>query len=214
MKVDMHLHTRGSYDCLTDPERVLECAAARGVDVVCVTDHDTIETAVALQARYPQRVIVGEEVKTAEGVDIIGLFMREAVPRHTPAVETCRRIREQGALVYVPHPFAPGKGGGGAVLQQIAEWIDAFEGFNGRIHDPALNQRAVDWARARDLPLGAGSDAHTPGEVARAYVEMPDAVLEPGAFLDALRQGTIHGRSASWLVHAASTYAKWRKRLW
>ena len=213
MKVDMHLHTEGSFDCLSDPYRVVECALERGLDMICVTDHNEIAVAQELNNRYPDRIIVGEEVKTAEAVDIIGLFLREVIPKGTPARETCERIHEQGGIVYVPHPFAGGKGGGGRILPQIEAFIDAFEGFNARIHAQALNDKAVEWASARGVPLGAGSDAHTLAEVGRAWVELPRFEPEPRAFLAALRHGTIHGTMSSYAVHLASTWAKLRKKL-
>lgn len=212
MKIDMHLHTRGSFDCLNDPGAVVESAVARGIDRICVTDHNEIDVALELQRAYPGRVIAGEEVKTAERVDIIGLFLSEKIPAGTPARETCERIRGQGGIVYVPHPFAGGKGGGGSILESIEDLIDAFEGFNARIHDPALNERAVAWARARSIPLGAGSDAHTLREVGRAWVEVP-AFEGPAGFIAALRGGVIHGSTSSRLVHIASTWAKVQKRL-
>jgi predicted metal-dependent phosphoesterase TrpH len=212
IRVDMHLHTARSFDCLCDPVAVLEAAAARGVHRICVTDHNEIDAALDLADRYPARVIVGEEVKTAEGVDVIGLFLRERIPAGTPALATCERIHAQDGLVYVPHPFARGKGGGGRILAVIEKHVDIVEGFNARIHSPALNRRAVDWAAARGLPLGAGSDAHTLGEVAAAYVELPSFELRADAFLAALRRGTLHGRLSGRAVHLASTYAKLRKR--
>lgn len=208
MRVDMHVHTRGSFDSRNDPEAVVERALAQGLDRVCITDHNELSVALELAERYPGRVIVGEEVKTGEGVDVIGLFLEEWIPRGTPARETCQRIRAQGGLVYVPHPFAGGKGGGGRILPEIEDLVDAVEGFNARIHDPALNERAQAWGRERDLPLGAGSDAHTLAEVGRAYVELPGFDDDPASFLAALRQGTLHGRSSSRLVHVASTLAK------
>lgn len=208
VRVDMHLHTRISFDCLSDPEAVLDRALAEGLDRICVTDHNEIRAAVDLAGAHPDRVIVGEEVKTAEGVDIIGLYITEWIPKGTPARETCQAIRDQGGLVYVPHPFAGGKGGGGAILPEIEDLIDAMEGFNARIHTPALNDRAQQWARARNLPLGAGSDAHTLGEVGNAWVELPAFNNEPRSFLGALERGTLHGTAASRLVHVASTLAK------
>lgn len=209
----MHLHTRASFDCLSDPHAVLRCARERGLDRICVTDHNEIGTAQELAAAWPDQVIVGEEVKTREGVDIIGLFLSERIPKGTPARETCERIRGQGGLVYVPHPFAAGKGGGGRILPQIEDLVDAFEGFNARIHDPALNARAVTWARERDLPLGAGSDAHTVRELGRAWVELPPFEMNPASFLAALRTGSIQGTLSSHAVHLASIWAKVRKRL-
>jgi len=213
MRVDMHLHTARSFDCLSDPERVLAAADARNIDVICVTDHNEIDAALELKARYPERIIVGEEVKTAEGVDVIGLFIEERIPKGTPARLTCDLIHEQGGIVYMPHPYAGGKGGNGRLLDELGRTIDAVEGFNGRIHKPELNRRAVEWAQSHDLPMGAGSDAHTLKEVGRVYVELPRCRLEPAAFLAALRNGSLHGSSASHLVHIASTYAKLHKKV-
>lgn len=213
LRVDMHLHTSHSFDSLNDPEEVLRVALERGVDRICVTDHNEISAALELKERHPDRIIVGEEVKTAEGVDVIGLYIHERIPKGTPARRTCELIREQGGLVYVPHPFARGKGGGGAILPVIEDLVDIVEGFNARIHFPKLNDAAVEWARARGLPVGAGSDAHTLREVGRGIVELPYFEDEPAAFLEALREGRIEGRLSSWAVHLGSTYAKIRKRL-
>jgi dephospho-CoA kinase len=208
MRLDMHIHTRASFDCRSDPESVLDRALGVGLGRICITDHNELDVALELAQRYPERVIPGEEVKTAEGVDVSGLYLRERIPKGTPARETCERIREQGGLVYVPHPFAGGKGGGGRILPEIADLVDIVEGFNARIHDPALNRRAQAWARERGLPQGGGSDAHTLGEVGAGYVEVPSFPNRPDALLAALRDGRVGGRESSRLVHVASTVAK------
>ena len=207
----MHLHTSRSFDCLNDPLALLDAADARGIDILCVTDHNEIQAALQLKERYPERVIVGEEVKTAEGVDVIGLFIRTLIPKGTPARQTCDIIHEQGGVVYVPHPFARGKGGGGKILSVIQDQVDAVEGFNARLHDQQLNEQAVAWARARGLPLGAGSDAHSMSEIGRAYAELPRFQDNAQSFREALGSATIHGNESSRLVHVASTYAKLHK---
>ena len=209
----MHLHTSRSFDCLNDPLQLLDAAAARGVDMLCVTDHNEIAAALMLKERFPDRIIVGEEVKTAEGVDVIGLFIQTLIPKGTPARQTCDLIHEQGGLVYVPHPFARGKGGGGKILDVIADQVDAVEGFNARLHDQALNEQAVAWARQRGLPLGAGSDAHSLNEIGRAYAELERFTDDAQSFRQALETATIHGTESSRLVHVASTYAKLHKTL-
>jgi dephospho-CoA kinase len=208
MRVDMHVHTRLSFDCLSRPDAVVGAALARGLDRLCITDHNEIEAALELVERFPNRVIPGEEVKTREGVDVIGLYLTEWIPRGTPARETCERIREQGGLVYVPHPFAGGKGGGGGILDEIVDLVDIVEGFNARLHRDSLNRRARDWARERGLPVGAGSDAHTLREIGNGYVELPPFNNDPASFLAALGAGSMQGRESSRLVHLASTLAK------
>ena len=213
IRIDMHLHTNRSFDSLNDPVTLLQVAASRGVNRVCVTDHNQIATALDLKQRFPDQIIVGEEVKTAEGVDVIGLFIHTLIPKGTPARATCDLIHEQGGMVYVPHPFARGKGGGGRILAVIEDQVDAVEGFNARLHDPALNERAVAWARERNLPLGAGSDAHTLAEVGRACVEVPPFRDDAESFRNALMQGTISGQPSSRIVHFGSTYAKVHKKL-
>jgi predicted metal-dependent phosphoesterase TrpH len=210
MKVDMHTHTRRSFDSLNDPEALMACLSARNIDRVCITDHNEIEGALELARAYPHRVVVGEEVKTAERVDVIGLYISTRIPKGTPARRTCELIHAQGGIVYMPHPYAGGKGGDGRLLDELADLIDVVEGFNARLHDQALNDRAVAWARQHGKPVGAGSDAHTLGELGRAWVEVPQCANEPQAFLAALREGTINGTLSSRAVHVASAWAKAR----
>jgi hypothetical protein len=212
-RVDMHLHTSRSFDSRNDPRALMAVATARGIDVLCITDHNEISTALRLKEQYPGRVIVGEEVKTAEGVDIIGLFVEWLIPKRTPARDTCELIHAQGGLVYMPHPFARGKGGDGRILDQVADLVDIVEGFNARLHDQKLNARAMEWAVRHGLPTGAGSDAHTLLEVGRGCVEMPDFEDTPAAFRAAIAHATIRGRESSRFVHVASTYAKLHKKV-
>jgi predicted metal-dependent phosphoesterase TrpH len=181
-RLDLHIHTKASHDCLTDYADVVATAQDRVLDRIAITDHNEIEGALRVRDLAPDLVIVGEEVKTAEGVDVTGLFLSEKIDKGTPAVETAQAIKEQGGLVYVPHPFAGGKGLGDEVLACIEPFVDVVEIFNARIHNPALNEKARRWAVEHDLPGGAGSDAHTLREIGRG--------------------------SSSHLVHLASTWAK------
>lgn len=213
MRVDLHLHTRASWDCRSDPEALLARAAERGVDRLAFTDHNTLAAALEWSQRYPDRVIPGEEVKTAEGIDVIGLYLHEEIPKGTPAREVVERVREQGGVTYLPHPYAAGKGGGGRFAEELAPFMDVVEVFNGRLHPGRLNEPAVDLARRYHRLRGAGSDAHTVGEVAGSYVEVPVHDNSPEALRTALRHGRPAGRTASNLVHLASTWAKVRKKL-
>ncbi len=150
---------------------------------------------------------MGEEVKTAEGTDLSGLFLTKKIPQGMTAHETALAIREQGGLVYVPHPFAGTKGLGEERLAEIEPLVDVVEVFNARVHRPELNRRARAWAEVRGLPGGAGSDAHTLNEIGRGVVEVAQ-YDGPSSFATALREGRVVGRISTRLVHLASTWAK------
>jgi dephospho-CoA kinase len=205
--VDLHMHTNASPDCLSAPADVVHRARAVGLDRIAITDHNEIEGAFEARAIDPELVIIGEEVRTSEGLDLIGLFLSEHIPRGGTFREVAAEIRRQGGIVYVPHPFDSHRGTTEAFLDEVVDCIDAIEGFNARIHDPRRNQRAQNWALAHGFPLGAGSDAHLLSKIGQARVVMP-AFSGPAEFLSALSDGRIEGRASSYLVHLGSTWAK------
>ena len=210
IRVDLHIHTRYSVDSLMTLEEVVEAALAQGLGAVAVTDHDAIEGALALSRTAPFPVIVGEEVDVGDG-EIIGLFLRELIPPGLGPAETIARIRDQGGLVYIPHPFdrhrypLPEP-----ALLTVLQQVDAIEVLNARVTVPAFNERAARFAREHGIPGGAGSDAHTPGEIGRVYVEM-EPFADRDSFLASLARGRIGGRESGRYVHLFSTWAKIRK---
>ncbi len=213
LQVDLHLHTWDSWDCLSDPEAVLERARSQGLHRIAITDHNRLEVALEMARAHPDRVIPGEEVKTAEGIDVIGLYLSEAIPRGTSAHETCRRIREQGGIVYLPHPFAAGKGGSGRFARELAPRVHVVEVFNARLRSRKANRKALELARSHGKLHGAGSDAHTVGEVGNVRLRLPWHPNEPEALLEALAEARVEGRRAPLHVFAASNWAKLRRRL-
>ena len=214
LRVDMHIHSRASFDSLNRPERILEAARARGMDRLVITDHNEIRGALELSRLDPERILVGEEVKTREGVDIIGVFLQELIPKGTSVRDTCERIRDQGGVVYIPHPFDMGRNGAGDFLEDIRDLIDVVEVHNARCWKRGLNQRALEWAKSHGKLVGAGSDAHTIAEIGRGYLEMPSFEPTRDAFLAALENAQVAGQVVSSpLCHLASTYAKVRKLL-
>jgi predicted metal-dependent phosphoesterase TrpH len=213
LRVDLHCHSQASFDCLSRPEEILAAALRRGIDRLAITDHNAIDGARRLHALDPERIVIGEEVKTREGVDIIGLFLRELIPAGTPARETCERIHEQGGVVYMPHPFDRRRAGGGKLLDELAELIDVVEVHNART-SARLNRQAEAWSRRRGTLMGAGSDAHTPAEIGRGYLEAPCFEPNRESFLRALARAEVVGReiSSPW-CRVWSAYARLRKLL-
>jgi len=213
MRMDLHMHTGASWDCLSDPEAVLERALSLGFDRIAITDHDRLDVALRMAEKYPDQVIAGEEVKTAEKIDVIGLYLTEVIPKGTPARETIERIRAQGGIPYLPHPYAGGKGGGGKYADELAPLVDIVEVFNARVHPGRLNAPAQDLAERHGKLRGAGSDAHTVFELGGASVTVPEHPNDPAAFLTAMASAVVDGTTSSNLVHLASTWAKVRKKL-
>lgn len=176
VRVDLHSHTMWSGDSTTTPDEITDAVRAAGIDVMCITDHNAVKGAIELSERLPCRVIVGEEMRTHHG-EIIGLFLSEHIPFGLAPSDAARAIRDQGGVVYVPHPFDP-------MRRNISEQalddlvahglVDAIEVFNAKTSLPSLNRRAADYAASHDLPGGSGSDAHVPLAIGAAYVEMPD----------------------------------------
>ncbi len=194
VRVDCHLHTVASGDAVLTLEQLAERAVPAGLDVVCITDHNVTSAAVTAAGRdLGVRVIVGEEIRTADG-DVIGLFLTERIPYVLPVAEVVARIRAQGGLVYAPHPFDPVRHSLGPVLPGLcaAGAVDIVEVFNAKIEDPGPNDRAAALATAYDLPGGAGSDAHDAPGVGAAYLEMPD-FDGPAGFLAALAHARVTG---------------------
>jgi predicted metal-dependent phosphoesterase TrpH len=216
-RLDMHLHTSASPDCRCAPERVVERAVRLGLDRIVITDHDEIWGALRARDLDPERVLVGEEVRTREGVDVIGILLEHRIAPGQSLAESCAAIREQGGIVYLPHPFDIRRGGGGSWLEQrveVVEMVDVVEVHNARTWRAALDRRADEWAEAHGKLRGAGSDAHTLGEMGRGVVELPDFAPEREAMLAALGRGrVVVARRSSPARSLLSTYATLRGRL-
>jgi predicted metal-dependent phosphoesterase TrpH len=177
----------------------------RGINCIAITDHGTAEGALKMQATAPFKVIVGQEVLTQSG-EVMGLFLKETVPNGLSVEDTVAQIRAQGGLVAIPHPFdrlrlSPLNGHeSGQILPQV----DILEAFNARDVLRSNTSRIQLLAQKYGLRTSAGSDAHTPDEVGRAYVEMPEFET-PEEFLHSLDQGKIVGHRSSPLVHLSTS---------
>jgi predicted metal-dependent phosphoesterase TrpH len=194
VRVDCHLHTVASGDAVTTLDQLAERVAAHRIDVVCITDHNVTSAALEAARRgIGARVILGEEIRTPDG-DVIGLFLAERIPYVLPLAEVTGRIRAQGGLVYVPHPFDRERSSLGPALEGLCAGghVDVIEVFNAKIADQELNRRAAAVAARFGLPGGAGSDAHDPDGIGAAYLEMPD-FDGPASFRSALAAARVVG---------------------
>ncbi len=198
--VDLHMHTDHSYDCATPVEVLLAEARSRGLGAIAVTDHNEISGALEARAKTDGvKVIVGEEVKTAEQGEVIGLFLERKIPRGMTLQETIAEIKHQGGIVYVPHPFdrlhsVPDY----EHLLDVLDDVDALEVFNPRVAISEFNDEAVRFAAKYRIPAGAGSDAHVPQGLGSVRIRMRD-FDGPDEFLESLRDADIVRNPASLL---------------
>ncbi len=209
--VDLHMHTDHSYDCATPVEVLLATAKARGLGAIAVTDHNEISGALEAQAKASGiKVIVGEEVKTADQGEVIGLFLSERIPKGMTLQETIAEIKRQGGIVYVPHPFDRMH----AVpdyehLMTVLDDVDAIEVFNPRVAIHEFNAEAARFAAKYRIPAGAGSDAHVAQGLGSVRIRMPD-FDGPQEFLEALREADIVRTPASLLYVQALKFLQTR----
>lgn len=207
VRVDFHSHTMWSGDSTTTPDELRESVVASGIDVLCITDHNAIRGATELVDQLPCRVVIGEELKTYAG-EIIGLFLEERIPQGIPPEDAARNIREQGGIVYVPHPFDPIRNNlRSDVLDDLvaSDLVDGIEVLNGKTSLKSLNKKASDYATANDLAIGAGSDAHVAEALGAAYMQMPDFDT-PVDFLKSMRLGQPVG-------HYYDPPRRWKPRI-
>jgi len=212
VKVDLHVHSRYSRDSLSPLEGIIKTCQRKGFDIICLTDHNTIEGALRLRDLSPLPVIVGEEIATTRG-EIIAYFLEEWVPPGLSPADAIARVKAQGGVVSVSHPLdrlrreAMRRNN----LMTIIDQVDALEIFNSRCLWPGFNRDAQALAEGRRLLGTAGSDAHTLVEIGCAYLEMP-FFSSRDEFLHSLTQAEVHGRLSFPLVHLSSTFSKKVKR--
>ena len=215
---DLHMHTDHSHDCAVPVPALLDHAESIGLGAIAITDHNVFtgaQEAVQLARDRDLIVIPGEEVKTDSG-EVIGLFLEEEIPRGMSMGDTIAAIREQGGVVYLPHPFdrlhtIPDP----TTLHRHLAEIDVFEVFNARLLFEAMNDEALRFARKYNLTMGAGSDAHVLQGVGTGLVRLR-AFETPEEFLISLRNAEILRRPKSllylqglkWVAQARERRAK------
>ena len=197
---DLHMHTSWSHDCSIEVDELLDHAEAEGLGAIAITDHNVFGGALEAVEKARGReliVIPGEEVKTDDQGEVIGLFLNEEIPRGMSFAETVAAIREQEGIVYLPHPFdrmhaIPFP----ATLHRHLHEIDVLEVYNARLLFEGYNDEAVRFARKYGLPAGAGSDAHVLQGVGTGALRMR-AFEGPEEFMLSVRSAEVLRRPKS-----------------
>ncbi len=213
--VDLHCHSKGSFDSLASPKDMIKAAVDRGLTHLAITDHDRVDMAQEARALAPAEltVIVGEEVKTRDG-DLICLFLDNAIAPGLSALETIAAAREQGGLVGIPHPFDRMRGSllRDAAMASLAPRVDWVEAHNARVVGHG-NEDASLFAREHGLPGIAVSDAHSVMEIGVAYIAVDGDPSTPAGLMAALQTLEVVPGRASYFIRLWTPIAKGVNRL-
>ncbi len=171
---DVHTHTmysgfsEYSYlkypDSMTVPRKSVRVAEKLGLDVLCITDHNTIKGALEAKKYNKDLVVIGEEISSKDG-EIIGLFLQEPVKPYLSGEETIEKIHEQDGVAFAPHPFSGHCWGVGRKLHSFD--LDGLEVFNSLHRDGYSNAIALKNCNGH-AKLG-GSDAHSSCMIGNGY---------------------------------------------
>ena len=205
LAAELHSHSAASHDGRDPVEMLVEQAAAVGLDVLAVTDHDEIDASLAAVELAEEMGIVGIpgiEITSAAG-HVLGLGVDERIDAGLSFRETLDRIHDAGGLAVVPHPFQKSRHGVAphVTAEELAA-ADAIEVFNSRLLTGRGNRKAESFAVNHGLPMVAGSDAHVAEMVGQAVTHVGAEERSREAVLDAIRAGrtSVVGRRTPWRV--------------
>ncbi|QLK25975.1 PHP domain-containing protein [Natrinema zhouii] len=205
LSVELHTHSSLSYDGRDPVELILEQAEAVGLDAIAVTDHDEIDASLEAAELAPDYGLVGipgMEISSQAG-HVLGLGLEEGIPAGLSFESTLEAIHDQGGLAVIPHPFQESRHGVMARIsrEQLALG-DAIEVYNSRLFTGRANRQAERYARSRDLPMTAGSDAHISEMVGQAVTRVDADDRSADAILEAIAAGrtTVEGKRTPWRI--------------
>jgi predicted metal-dependent phosphoesterase TrpH len=191
--IDLHCHTKVLSPCSAlTPEALVRAAQARGLDGVCITEHDAIWPYDAIRRVAEEMdflVLRGMEVTTEVGhVLVFGLH------QHHPAMATLnelhRIVRGEDALMYLAHPS---RRYGTLPPDDLSTIFDSIEEQNGT-EGMLQNDNAARLARGLRLPGIGGSDSHSVREVGVCATEFSGRIGDEATFIASLRAGEYRAR--------------------
>ncbi len=186
---DLHMHTTYSDGVGTVEETLAYIHWRTPLDVVAITDHDTIEGALrardlARSQRLPFEVIVGEEVSTREG-HVLTFFLEKRIPAGLSVERTIELAHAQGGLAVIAHPFNPvfrhsvQRPVVDRLLRQPDVHPDGIETLNGSFAGIGSSRVALELTRSvYHWAETGGSDAHTPSAIGCALTTYPGSGIE------------------------------------
>lgn len=190
IKVDLHTHSIASPDGGLTLKHYQQAIKSKQLDVIAITDHNRIDFAIDAKKQMPSSIIIGEEIMTTRG-EIIGLYLKEAIPAGLTPEKAIQAIKRQNGIVYIPHPFETiRKGLSPAILDKLVDDVDIIEIRNGRAFFQNMSKQAVAWMQVNGKVGAASSDAHGPKGLGHTYTQL-SAIPAKATLVTLLSSGIV-----------------------
>lgn len=205
IKAEFHTHTYFSCDSILGKYAYLFVLKLRKIGIVAITDHNNIKGAIHFKPfleKHGIKVIIGEEIFTTQG-EIIGLFLKEEIKSGLTPEETVTAIKQQGGIVYIPHPYDEKRYKTvleEAAINTICNNIDVMEIHNGRNNSAKFSEKQRAIAEKYAITPIVGSDAHTAIELGRNYIIIND-FSSPEEFIENLKSAKFSIKKAIKSAH-------------
>ena len=168
-KIDLHTHSILSYDGGISKNEYVSTLESGLLNYIAITDHNEFDFGYKLSKDHPNKIIPGEEIMTKEG-EVIGLYLEKKINKNLGLEETIDQIKEQGGIVYIPHPFSRLQYGIGKELcLKFKDKIDIIECFNSRAKLKSDNNNAFNFVKSNNIPTASSTDAHTHLTLGRSF---------------------------------------------
>lgn len=192
LKLDPHIHSEYSSDCLSSIDNILKKSIDIGLDIIAISDHDTIEGSVKAIEKTSHNedilVVPSIEISSLNG-HILGFGCTDLIPKGLSAFETIDLIHDNAGLAIIPHPYCFYRHGLFCDEDPEKLIFDAMEIRNARFILGYCNMKAKSLSTKNNIPQLGASDAHFPDFIGDCFTEIK-CEKNINSVLKAVKKGT------------------------